>query len=97
VNANYRAQQHPERGGPPALFPGGRPRPARRVDYPAGRAEPLQVQQDYPGLEIAFTDAAGRHWVRRVTGELIESPVNVLDRYGISTPVDYTQLITGHN
>lgn len=58
---------------------------------------PLQVQQDYPGLEIAFTDAAGRHWVRRVTGELIESPVNALDRYGISTPVDYTQLITGHN
>lgn len=58
---------------------------------------PLQVQQDYPGVEIAFTDAAGRHWVRRVTGELIESPCNALDRYGVSTPVDFTQLITGRN
>jgi hypothetical protein len=57
----------------------------------------LQVQQDFPGLEVAFTDAAGRHWVRRVTGELIESPVNALDRYGIPTPVDYTQLITGNS
>jgi hypothetical protein len=54
-----------------------------------------QVQQDYPGLEIAFTDAAGRHWVRRVTGELIESDTNVFDRYGIPPPVDYTQLVTG--
>lgn len=55
------------------------------------------MQQDYPGVEIAFTDAAGRHWVRRVTGELIESPVDALDRYGVSRPVDYTQLITGRN
>jgi hypothetical protein len=57
----------------------------------------LQVQQDYPGLEVAFTDAAGRHWVRRVTGELIERDTNALDHYGIPTPVDYTQLLTGHN
>ena len=54
----------------------------------------LQVQLDYPGIEIAFTDAAGHHWVRRVTGELIESEINALDRYGIPTPVEYTELTT---
>jgi hypothetical protein len=56
----------------------------------------LQVQQQYPGLEIAFTDAAGRHGVRRVTGELIERDADALDHYGIPTPVDYAPLITGH-
>lgn len=58
---------------------------------------PLQVQRDYPGIEIAFTDAAGRHWVRRVTGELIESESNAFVRYGIPTPVEYTQLLTGNS
>jgi hypothetical protein len=53
----------------------------------------LQVQQDYPGVEIAFTDAADRHWIRRVTGELIENDQHALDHYRIVTPVDYTHLL----
>jgi hypothetical protein len=53
----------------------------------------LQVQQDNPGVEIAFTDAAGLHWIRRCTGELIEIEQNALDYYRIATPVDYTLLL----
>jgi hypothetical protein len=56
----------------------------------------LQVQQDYPGVEISFTDAAGRYWVRRVTGELTEREADALDHYGIDIPVDYAQLIGRH-
>lgn len=55
----------------------------------------LQVQQDNPGVEISFTDAAGRYWVRRVTGELTERKEDALDHYGIEAPVDYAQLISG--
>lgn len=58
---------------------------------------PLYAQQNHEGVEIAFTDAAGRHWVRRVTGELIESREDAFVRYGIPSPVDYTQLVTGQN
>lgn len=53
----------------------------------------LQVQQNYPGVEIAFTDAADRRWIRRVSGELIETDEHALDHYRIVTPVDYTHLL----
>jgi hypothetical protein len=53
----------------------------------------LQVQQDNPGVEIAFTDGAGHHWIRRVTGELIEIEQNALEHYRIVTPVEYTHLL----
>jgi hypothetical protein len=55
----------------------------------------LQVQQEHPGVEISFTDAAGRHWVRRVTGELTEREEGALEYYGIEPPVQYAQLGSG--
>jgi hypothetical protein len=40
-------------------------------------------------IEIAFTDGAGAHWIRRSTGRLDEIPANAVDHYGIGRPVDY--------
>ena len=41
----------------------------------------------HPGVEVAFTDAAGRHWVRRATGVLQEIPEDPVHHYGIPEPV----------
>lgn len=54
---------------------------------------PLYIQRDNPGVEISFTDGAGRHWVRRAGGELTERAVNALAHYEIATPVDYSLLL----
>ncbi len=51
-------------------------------------------QMDNPGLEIAFTDGAGLHWVRRVTGALEERDANAVDFHGIAAPVVYDLLNT---
>ncbi|MDA2893055.1 hypothetical protein PDG61_19190 [Mycolicibacterium sp. BiH015] len=55
----------------------------------------LFIGRDNAGLEIAFTDSAGRHWVRRATGELIERDKNALNHYRIPAPVDYSFLLSG--
>jgi hypothetical protein len=39
-----------------------------------------------PGVEIAFTDTAGSHWVRRASGLLEESLVEVEERYDLPIP-----------
>jgi hypothetical protein len=44
-------------------------------------------QMDNPGLEIAFTDGAGAHWVRRVTGELAERDTGAVEYHDIEPPV----------
>jgi len=44
------------------------------------------------GVDVAFTDRAGSHWIRRATGELIElpqPPLNYLQPYGLHGPHDY--------
>jgi hypothetical protein len=41
------------------------------------------------GIEIAFTDSAGRHWIRRVDGRLDESRVPPVRRYKIVEPVEW--------
>jgi hypothetical protein len=41
-----------------------------------------------PGIEIAFTDRAGVHWVRRATGELEELPEPPFDHYRVFLPAD---------
>lgn len=47
-----------------------------------------QPMQGQLGLEIAFTDAAGRSWVRRVpTGELEELKTGPTKHYNISRPL----------
>ncbi len=41
------------------------------------------------GVEVAFTDRAGRHWVRRATGELDQLQENPIGHYGIHRPLTY--------
>ncbi|CAB0610806.1 hypothetical protein Q6D62_09090 [Corynebacterium diphtheriae] len=39
-----------------------------------------------PGVEVAFTDAKGRHWVRRCSGELERLKHNPILEMGIAQP-----------
>lgn len=41
-----------------------------------------------PGCEIAFTDAAGLHWVRRGDGQLAKLPTVPFDYFNIPRPID---------
>jgi hypothetical protein len=84
---------------PPGLVNNAATPPAQQVrnvlqTLPPG-TYPLKlfIGRHNPGVEIAFTDAAGRHWVRRATGELTEREENALDHYGIPVPVDYSLLL----
>jgi hypothetical protein len=47
------------------------------------------------GLEVAFTDGAGRHWVRRVpSGNLESLDATPVEHYGITRPLPpYNQLV----
>lgn len=47
------------------------------------------VQQARPAAEIAFTDAAGNHWVRRGTGKLERLRKSPIAHFGIRGPIDY--------
>ena len=49
-------------------------------------------QMDSPGVEISFTDAANRHWVRRVTGALENRNESAITYFDIATPVQYDKL-----
>ncbi len=44
------------------------------------------------GLEIAFSDASGVHWVRKGNGTLRELPVSGLRHYKIDEPVGWESL-----
>ena len=44
------------------------------------------------GVEIAFTDAHGVHWMRNAVGQLRESPVDAIKHYGIDLPYSSDQL-----
>jgi len=46
-----------------------------------------------PGVEVAFTDAAGVHWVRRSDGDLDELPEDPVDYYKVPRPVDWREPI----
>jgi hypothetical protein len=56
--------------------------------YSVGKGPPM----DSPGLEISFTDAATRHWVRRVTGALQPRDRGAVDYFAITGPVEYDKL-----
>lgn len=46
-----------------------------------------------PAAEIAFTDAAGRHWIRRAAGqleELKETPLRYFAKHGLCGPHELT-------
>lgn len=45
-----------------------------------------------PGVEIAFTDARGVHWIRNAVGQLRESRINAIKHYGIDLPYLSNQL-----
>jgi hypothetical protein len=49
-------------------------------------------QMDSGGVEISFTDAADRHWVRRVTGALETRDRGAVDYFDIAGPVEYDKL-----
>jgi len=57
-------------------------------NYSVGEGQPM----DSPGLEISFTDAATRHWVRRVTGALQSRDRGAVDYFAITGPVEYDKL-----
>lgn len=42
-----------------------------------------------PSCEVGFTDAGGRHWIRRGDGRLERLRRNAIDHYGIDRPVDF--------
>lgn len=42
-----------------------------------------------PGIELAFTDRAGIHWLRDADGALSELPDAPLAYYGVEEPVDW--------
>jgi hypothetical protein len=42
------------------------------------------------GLEVAFTDRAGAHWVRRADGLLEQIPRGAFDYFALSRPLDLT-------
>jgi hypothetical protein len=42
------------------------------------------------GLEVAFTDRAGAHWVRRADGRLEQIPRGAFDYFALSRPLDLT-------
>ena len=46
-----------------------------------------------PGIEIAFQDAAGRNWLRKTTGELLEINDSPVAYYGVPQPSGWQSLI----
>lgn len=42
--------------------------------------------QKRPGIELAFTDRAGHHWLRRADGTLLEITKNAVDYYDLGRP-----------
>jgi hypothetical protein len=44
-----------------------------------------------PAVEISFTDAAGRHWIRRQDGRLVEMKRPPVEHYGLLEPLDWLQ------
>lgn len=45
-----------------------------------------------PGIEIAFTDAHGVHWIRNAVGQLRESPIDAIKHYEIELPYSSDRL-----
>jgi hypothetical protein len=88
------AREHPESGSiekvrtlirtlPPGNF---------RVDVDP-MSGPDKRDQEQRGLEVAFTDFGGNHWVRRATGALERLTVGAIEHYRISPPIRYRELL----
>lgn len=66
--------------------------PAALLVLPPGR-HPIKLSPWYggdmgrrAGVEIAFTDASGRHWIRRVTGRLEQTDTDAVEHYRLPMP-----------
>jgi hypothetical protein len=68
----------PEYRGVIAVLPPGR----FRVEVAGGWAG----MSRRPGVEVAFTDRSGVHWIRRATGALEEITAPAIDHYGLGRP-----------
>ena len=44
------------------------------------------------GVEIAFTDAHGVHWIRNAAGQLRESPIDAIKHFGVELPYSSDRL-----
>lgn len=44
------------------------------------------------GVEIAFTDAHGVHWIRNSVGQLRESPIDAIKHFGVELPYSSDRL-----
>lgn len=42
-----------------------------------------------PAAEVAFTDSAGLHWVRRGTGQLTRLPIEPFDYFEVMRPIEF--------
>ena len=47
-----------------------------------------------PGVEIAFRDTAGRNWIRKADGGILEIEKSTLEYYEIPLPADWRELAT---
>lgn len=56
---------------------------------PRGGSMPVSMRTGIPGVELAFTDAANHHWMRRATGDLNEQPAGPIEHYGLDRPSEY--------
>ncbi|MCR8695235.1 hypothetical protein NWP13_22125 [Rhodococcus pyridinivorans] len=56
------------------------------VELKGADNSPMQGQL---GVEVAFTDRDGKHWVRRATGELEELGMTPLEHYNVHRPLRY--------
>ncbi len=65
-----------------AILPPGRWAVAKQVDVPGG----MFLRW---GLEVAFTDSAGRHWIRRAAGSLEAIKQDPATHYGVGQPQDW--------
>ena len=58
------------------------------ADYALGLPYDIDVKW-HSALELAFTDQAGQHWLRRKDGRLEELPTAPVEYLKVEKPVDY--------
>lgn len=51
-----------------------------------GRGHGMQIRY---GIEVAFTDRSGHHWIRRADGTLQEIAKSAVDHYGLDRPQSF--------
>lgn len=73
------------RGAQPEMF--DLMAPGRSAFDFTGSFDPTQHAD--PGVELAFTDAAGRHWIRAASGSIRQLREQPLVHYGLTEPIGW--------